>query len=136
MRQFKVGFAEQDISPAIGMEQPGGYGKAYHRAFHDPCKVRTAVFDDGRMRAALVGVDALMIPRRLVTEARQQIVERCGILPQAVLIGAHKVHDDWDWFPWRLLVVSVMVGWALIGTGILLAIVDAVSRVRHRPADV
>ena len=53
----------------------------------------------------------------------------------AVLIGAHKVHDDWDWFPWRLLVVSVMVGWALIGTGVLLAIVDVVNRVRHRPAD-
>ena len=52
----------------------------------------------------------------------------------AVLIGAHAVHEDWDWFPWRLLVVSVMVGWALIATGVLLAIVDVAHRLRDRPA--
>lgn len=34
---LKVGFAERDISPKIGMEQPGGYGKAFHRTFQTLC---------------------------------------------------------------------------------------------------
>jgi len=92
--QLKVGFAERDITPDIGMEQPGGYGKAYLRKFHDACKVRVVVFDDGRKRAVLVGVDALMVPRGLVLAARKQIQQHCGIAPDAVLIGASHSHSS------------------------------------------
>lgn len=92
--QLKVGFAERDITPDIGMEQPGGYGKAYLRKFHDACKVRAVVFDDSRKRAALVGIDALMVSRDLVLAARTQIQQRCGIKPEAVLIGASHSHSS------------------------------------------
>ena len=91
---FKAGFAERDITPELGMECPGGYGKSYHRRLHDPCKARAAVFDDGATRVALVGVDALIVREDLVAACRKEIQARCGIAPQAVLIGASHSHSS------------------------------------------
>lgn len=91
---FKAGFAERDITPEIGMEQPGGYGKSFHRTLHDPCKVRAAVFDDGQKRVAIVGIDALAIREPSVAAARKAIQDRCGIPPEAVLIAASHSHSS------------------------------------------
>jgi hypothetical protein len=90
----RAGFAERDITPEVGQEVPGGYGKAFSKKIHDPCKVRACVFDDGRQRVALVGVDALGVPRALVLAARAQIAERCGIPATAVLVGASHSHSS------------------------------------------
>jgi hypothetical protein len=91
---LKTGFAERDITPDIGMEQPGGYSKVFLRKFHDPCKVRAAVFDDGGNRAALAGVDSLVIPRSVVTAARDEIRARCGIPSGSIMIGASHSHSS------------------------------------------
>jgi neutral ceramidase len=91
---LKVGFAERDITPEIGMEQPGGYGKAFHRSFHDPCKVRASVWDDGQQRVAIVGLDALIIRRETVEKVRREIHARCGIPETSILISASHSHSS------------------------------------------
>ncbi|HKX00218.1 MAG TPA: hypothetical protein VJN43_20935 [Bryobacteraceae bacterium] len=91
---FQAGFAERDITPDIGSEQPGDYRKSFHTKFHDACKVRAAVFDDAKTRVALVGVDALALPRALVLTARKEIRGRTGIAENAVLIGASHSHSS------------------------------------------
>lgn len=90
----KSGFAERDITPAVGMEVPGGYGKSFSKRIHDPCKARAAVFDDGHKEVALVGLDALVVPRPLVLEARALIQKRCGLAPENVMIGASHSHSS------------------------------------------
>jgi len=91
---LKVGFAERDITPEIGMEVPGGYGKSFCRSIHDPCKVRAAVFDEGKRRVALVSIDAGFIWAKPVEVARQVIQKRCGIPPEAVLVGTTHSHSS------------------------------------------
>ncbi|MCC6861377.1 MAG: hypothetical protein IT158_22605 [Bryobacterales bacterium] len=91
---FTAGFAECDITPEIGMEMPGGYGKVFHKKVHDPCKVRAAVLGHGSSRAALISVDALIVPRQIVEAARREIQAACGIPPDAVMIGATHSHSS------------------------------------------
>ena len=76
------------------MEAPGGYGKAYHKVIHDPCKVRAAVFDDGKARVAVVGIDALGIRGETVAKVRRAIEERSGIPAGSILIGASHSHSS------------------------------------------
>lgn len=91
---MNIGFAERDITPLPGMEQPGDYFKQFNDGrVHDPLKARAAVFDDGERRVALVGVDAIEMHRPLAQAIRREILARTGIAPEAVLIAASHTHS-------------------------------------------
>jgi neutral ceramidase len=92
-RLLKAGFAERDIAPARGMQMDGNYLPDFVKGFHDKCKVRAAVFDDGTQRVALVGVDSIVMHRDMVEAARKTIEERCRIPGGAVMIGATHDHS-------------------------------------------
>lgn len=89
-----AGFAERDVSPEIGMERPGGFVKDFHRTFHDPCKVRVALFSDGGKNVVLVGVDAVQLPRDLMLRARDRIARTTDIRPEEIMIGASHSHTS------------------------------------------
>ena len=92
--EMKAGFAERDITPLKGMEQPGGYGKAYNQGeVHDPLKARAVVFDDGVRRTALVALDTAAVPAHLVKAVRAEIQQKCGIPPETVLVAASHTHS-------------------------------------------
>lgn len=91
---FHAGFADADVTPKLGMEQPGGYGKVFHQTFHDPCKARAAVFRQNGVTVALVGLDALGIDRRSLLRVREQVEKKCGIPGGNLLIGASHSHSS------------------------------------------
>ena len=91
---IKAGFAERDITPGIGSERPGGYAKAFHTRFHDPCKVRAALFEDDARKLVIVSVDALFVPRAVVSNARAEIEKLTRIPGAAVMIAATHSHSS------------------------------------------
>lgn len=91
---FRAGFADRDVTPDIGSEAPGGYGKVYHKTLHDPCKVRAVVFDDGTNKVALVGLDAIAIHRDSVNRVRRVIAKKTTIPETAILLGASHSHSS------------------------------------------
>lgn len=91
---IKAGFAEADITPPVGAEMPGGFGKAYVTAIHDPLKVRAAVFDDGVCPLAFISVDTCEIASPLFFDAVcTAVATRTGIPAGNVLIAATHTHS-------------------------------------------
>lgn len=90
---MKVGFAAVDITPALGMEQPGGFSKAFHARFHDSCFATAMVIEQDGERVALVGLDALSVKGSIVRAARRVIEEKCGLLGGHVMVGASHSHN-------------------------------------------
>src|SRR6266700_3006909 len=91
---MKAGFHTADITPALGMEAPGGYLKAYVKSIHDPLKVRAAVFEDGTKALAFLGVDTCYLQSaKIRAEIRREVESRCGIPGDHLLIAASHTHS-------------------------------------------
>jgi neutral ceramidase len=90
---LKVGFARTDVTPAVGMEIPGGFAKNFSKGVHDPLWAEAAFFNNGTTRLAVVGVDLITVPVPIVREARKQAEARCGIPAANILIGASHTHN-------------------------------------------
>jgi hypothetical protein len=88
----------------------------------------------------LAGAVGVVVYRRSQTPYREAVRESgrlwswflgSGLGVLGVIVAASKLHDNWNWFPWELLVVSILLGWTLIATGMLLGIIHLVRRFGH-----
>jgi hypothetical protein len=89
---IQVGFAVEDISPAIGAEMPGGFTKRVGKGVRDKLLAVACVVYDGTTPVALVGIDALFVSKSIVDAARRSIQKNTKIPGDNVLVGANHTH--------------------------------------------
>ena len=89
---IRTGFASRDITAPVGADMPGSFERRVNQGVLDPLEVTAAVIDDGVCTVALVGVDALFIPRSLARLALDRIESRTNLARGQVLIGASHTH--------------------------------------------
>jgi len=90
---LRAGFARTELTPAVGMEIPGGFNKNFSTGVHDPLWAEAAYFSNGAVTLAVVGVDLITVSEDMVQEARKQAEARCGIPGANILIGASHTHN-------------------------------------------
>jgi len=90
---FRAGFSSRVITPRVGQEIPGLFSRRVSTGVHDDLFVRAAVLDDGTECVALVQVDAIAAPERLVRRARRGAARRCGIRGANCMIAATHTHS-------------------------------------------
>lgn len=90
---MKAGFYETDITPPIGVERAGSYGKIYIAKILTPLKIRAGVFDNGETKAAFAGIDACMIDAAACDAAGEIVTKTCGIPRENIMIGASHTHS-------------------------------------------
>jgi neutral ceramidase len=90
---LNVGFADTCITPPLGYEIPGLFGKRHAKGVHDDLFVRAAVIDDGVRMRAFVQVDAIAVGEATVAAARKEAQRLCGIAPRDCLIAATHTHS-------------------------------------------
>lgn len=96
---MKAGFYEFDISPSIGMENPGDYNKHFISRIHDPLKARAAVFESGGERIAFAGIDSCIVRSRGdVLKIRERVEKICGIRKKNIMVAASHTHSGGPFF--------------------------------------
>jgi hypothetical protein len=92
-KTFRAGAYAQNINPKkYPVSVNGGMADRQARGASDPLHARCLVLDDGRVRLAIVVVDACMVPREITDEAKRLAEKRTGIPPGRILISATHTH--------------------------------------------
>jgi len=90
MNSLKAGVARANITPPVGTIANGGKPSI---GITTELYAKALVFDDGRMKAALVTADVLLLGKQVVAETRARIEEMTDIPGAHVMFGASHTHS-------------------------------------------
>ena len=95
MANLKVGIAQVDYTPKLGLPLMGNFRDDYGaRGVHDPLFARAIVFQDSEgQKAALCSVDVCMIDREGISMMREYIASKSDIPPGNILIAGTHTHS-------------------------------------------
>lgn len=89
---LKIGFAEVDITPPLGIEMSGHWHLRQAKGVRDPLFARAMVIDDDQAPICLITVDVLSLRRSTVRAARERIASATGIQPRRIGLSATHTH--------------------------------------------
>ena len=90
--EFRVGFAQADITPPVGWRRAGNYTELISTGVNDPLMTKAMVVQDGVTTFAFVGNDLCSVPRDLTDLARQRASQLTGIPVANIVITATHTH--------------------------------------------
>lgn len=89
---LKVGIGVADITPSLGVKMVGYYYPRRAKSVHDPLMAKTAIFDDGMTRVALVACDVCSFDRRSVDAIRSNLAGLNIVSPDRIILCASHIH--------------------------------------------
>ena len=104
-----AGAATVPITPPVGVNLQGYSRKDPCNGVRDPLHARALVLDDGKVRAAVVGIDLIGLEYASVLRIRERVAAQCDVPPGNVMIAASHTHGgpavmylagdpmDWDY---------------------------------------
>jgi hypothetical protein len=89
---LRVGVAQVAITPPVGIPMAGYYAERGAQGVHDELYAKAIALEAGGSRAALVVLDLITTPRRLVEQARREIDRVAKVGGGNVMISATHTH--------------------------------------------
>ena len=88
----KCGLAEISITPPLGSILPGYYHDRRSTGVIDELYARAMILDDGRIRIAVISLDAIAIGREAVCEIRESIFQKTAIPKNNIMVCCTHSH--------------------------------------------
>lgn len=89
----KVGAADMDITPPLGVRMAGGFQPVYAEDVHDPLRAKAVVIEEGEAKVAIVALDVIALSLSDVQAIRSRVSHDTSIPQEHILIGCTHTHS-------------------------------------------